>query len=202
MPPQCECGVDGTRNGAQHPFAAEARGLLRGLAQSHSLVAYSKPEDGDESGKDYDVSGRLSVSLLQRQQVPKQADFYLCGPPVFLRDFTADLKSWGVGDSCIQPAAAPEVFGAESSITPGIASQPLVSPHPPAENIRRGPEDFVHMQRSYSAVERAVWKSSRIRGSLRYFRQVVVPDGCLPLMRVRIDRWKDLLRARAARSAG
>ncbi|MGA7107329.1 MAG: MOSC and FAD-binding oxidoreductase domain-containing protein [Terracidiphilus sp.] len=126
----------GTRNGAQHPFAAEARGLLRGLAQSHSLVAYSKPEDGDESGKDYDVSGRLSVSLLQRQQVPKQADFYLCGPPVFLRDFTADLKSWGVGDSCIHS----EVFGAESSITPGIASQPLVSPHPPAENIGAGPK--------------------------------------------------------------
>ena len=126
----------GTRNGTQHPFAAEARGLLRGLPQSHSLVAYSKPEDGDESGKDYDVSGRLSLSLLQRLQVPKEADFYLCGPPVFLRDFTADLKSWGVRDSCIHS----EVFGAESSITPGIASQPFVSPHPPAENIGAGPK--------------------------------------------------------------
>ena len=126
----------GTRNGTQHPFAAEARALLSGLPHSHSFIAYSKPEDGDQSGKDYDVSGRLNLSSLQRLQVPKEADFYLCGPPAFLGGFTADLKSWGVPYSCIHS----EVFGAESSITPGIASTTSVSPHPPAESIGTGPK--------------------------------------------------------------
>jgi ferredoxin-NADP reductase/MOSC domain-containing protein YiiM/ferredoxin len=126
----------GARNGAEHPFAAEVRSLLSSLPRSHSFVAYSKPEDGDQSGKDYDISGHLNLSSLQQLQVPKEADFYLCGPPAFLADFTADLKSWGVPGSLIHS----EVFGAESSITPGITSTPFVSPHPPAESVGTGPK--------------------------------------------------------------
>jgi len=126
----------GARNGSEHPFAGEVRGLLKGLPQSHSLVAYSKPEDGDQPGRDYDVSGRLNISLLQQFQVPKEADFYLCGPPGFLGVFTADLKSWGVPVSCIHS----EVFGSGPSVTPGIASTTSVSPHPPTESIGAGPK--------------------------------------------------------------
>jgi ferredoxin-NADP reductase/MOSC domain-containing protein YiiM/ferredoxin len=126
----------GTRSGKAHPFAAEARGLLSGLPQSRSLVAYSKPENGDELGGDYDVSGHLNLSSLQQLQVPKDSDFYLCGPPAFLADFTADLKSWGVVDSCIHS----EVFGTELSITPGIVNTTTVSPHLSAENAGTGPK--------------------------------------------------------------
>jgi ferredoxin-NADP reductase/MOSC domain-containing protein YiiM/ferredoxin len=126
----------GTRNGAEHPFAAEVRSLLRGLPYGHSFIAYSEPEDGDQAGKDYDVSGRLNLSSLKQLQVPTEADFYLCGPAAFLRDFTADLKSWGVHDFCIHS----EVFGAESSRTPGIARTTSVSPHPPVESVGAGPK--------------------------------------------------------------
>ena len=127
----CYCA----RNGREHPFAAEARGLLSGLPQSHSLVAYSKPDAGDQPGKDYDVSGHLDLSLLQQRHVPKEADFYLCGPGTFLADFAADLKSWGVPASCIHS----EVFGAGTSFTPGIANTAPVSPHPPVESVGGGP---------------------------------------------------------------
>jgi ferredoxin-NADP reductase/MOSC domain-containing protein YiiM/ferredoxin len=126
----------GARNGAEHPFAAEARDLLAGLPRGRSFVAYSRPENGDRPGKDYDLSGHLSLSSLQQLRVPKEADFYLCGPAAFLDDLTADLKSWGVPDSCIHS----EVFGAGSSMTPGIASTPSVSPHPPAEGVGAGPK--------------------------------------------------------------
>jgi len=126
----------GARNGAEHPFAAEARALLSGLPHGHSFVAYSMPEEGDEPGKDYDVSGHLKLSSLQQLRVPMAADFYLCGPVAFLRDFTSDLKSWGVPNSSIHS----EIFGAESSITPGIASTTSVSPHPPAESVGAGPK--------------------------------------------------------------
>jgi ferredoxin len=126
----------GARNGREHPFAAETRGLLASLPRSHAFVAYSKPEDGDQPGKDYDVSGYMNLASLQSLPIPKDADFYLCGPSGFLRDFTADLKSWGVPASGIHS----EIFGAESSITPGIASTTFVAPHPPAASVGAGPK--------------------------------------------------------------
>jgi len=125
----------GARNGPDHPFAAEVRNLLSKLPLSHSIVAYSNPEDGDRLGKDYDVRGRLSLSSLQRFHVPKEANFYLCGPATFLANFTADLKSWGVPPSCIHS----EVFGAGPSITPGVTSTRSVSPHSPAGKVGVGP---------------------------------------------------------------
>ena len=124
-----------TRNGREHPFAAETRTLLNGLPRGHTFVVYSKPEDADRQGRDYDASGHLTISLLQRLQVPKEADYYLCGPAAFLSDFTAELKSWGVPDSSIHS----EKFGAESAITPGIASAASIPPHPPSGTAGAGP---------------------------------------------------------------
>ncbi len=126
----------GARNGKEHPFAAEARNLLNGLPHGHSFIAYSKPEEGDQPGKDYDAQGHLNLSSLQQLGVPQTADFYLCGPAAFLADITAALKSWGVPDSCIHS----ETFGAGPSITPGIASIPPRTPHPPAGSVGIGPE--------------------------------------------------------------
>ena len=126
----------GTRNGAEHPFAMEVRGLLSALPGSHSLVAYSKPGEADRQGTDYNVSGHLTLSLLQQNNVPKEADFYLCGPAGFMDDFSADLKAWGVPDSCIHT----EAFGAGSSVTPGITSTRQGPAHPPADSIGAGPK--------------------------------------------------------------
>jgi ferredoxin-NADP reductase/MOSC domain-containing protein YiiM/ferredoxin len=125
----------GARNGAEHPFAAEARKLLDMLPHKRSLIAYSKPEDGDRLGRDYDVQGRLNLSSLQKLDVPKDADFYLCGPAAFLTELTAGLQSWGVTGGRIHS----ETFGAGSSITPGIASAPAKTPHQPAGALGTGP---------------------------------------------------------------
>ncbi len=125
----------GARNGKEHPFAAEARNLLSVLPHGHSLIAYSKPEEADQPGTDYDTLGHLNLSLLQQRGVPQTADFYLCGPATFLADLSAELKSWGVPDSCIHS----EAFGAGPSITPGIASSTPRAPHAPAGEIGTGP---------------------------------------------------------------
>ena len=184
----------GTHNGREHPFAAEARALLNSLPRSHAFVAYSKPEDADQQGQDYDALGHLTISLLQRLQVPKDADFYLCGPTAFLSDFTTELKSWSVPDSRIHA----ERFGAESSITLGIASTTSIPPHSTFRKRGRRPDGFLHTQWSYGAVDLPVWKSPRIRGGLRYPCQMVLSDWRLPHVRVRVDRWKDRLRTRAS----
>jgi ferredoxin-NADP reductase len=125
----------GARNRKEHPFAAEAQNVIRGIPHSHSFVAYSKPEATDVLGSDYDAVGHLSLASLQNLGLPQNADFYLCGPPAFLDELPTALKSWGVSESRIHM----ETFGAESSLTPGIASTSSRPPHPPAENVGAGP---------------------------------------------------------------
>jgi ferredoxin-NADP reductase/MOSC domain-containing protein YiiM/ferredoxin len=126
----------GARNGKEHPFAAEVRSLLKDLPQGHSIVVYSQPEDADQQGRDYDAKGHLSLSLLEERNVPKIADFYLCGPTGFLKELTSGLESWGVPHSSIHS----ETFGAGPAITPGIAPAALRTPHPPPEPTGTGPQ--------------------------------------------------------------
>ena len=155
----------GTRNGREHPFAAETRALLQGLPRSHAFVTYSKPEDRDRQDQDYDAQGHLNLSSLQQLQVPKEADFYLCGPTTFLSDLTEKLLSWGVS----APRIHSERFGAESSITPGIAQTAIVPPHPPTGSVGDGP--MVSFTRSGLVVP---W-SSRYRSLLDFAEACDVP---------------------------
>ncbi|HEY0759222.1 MAG TPA: MOSC and FAD-binding oxidoreductase domain-containing protein [Acidisarcina sp.] len=117
----------GARNGKEHPFLDEVQRLLLSLAHSHSFVTYSKPGAEDHAGKDYDVSGRLSLAELQKRDLPMIADYYLCGPAAFLTGMTADLKAWGVSVGQIHA----ETFGAETPITPGIERSSGRAPHAP-----------------------------------------------------------------------
>ena len=126
----------GARNGANHPFAQESRGLLSSLPGSHTYVAYSKPGPNDLVGKDYDAPGHLNVPGLKQLGVPRDADFYLCGPSSFLSNILASLKDWGVPASRVHT----EIFGAEPPITPGIAALPKRPAHPPAGPPGPGPQ--------------------------------------------------------------
>src|SRR5450631_4121013 len=74
----------GTRSGREHPFAAETRGLLEALAHRHSYVCYSAPEPADRPDVDFDAAGRLNVRVLQQLNVPRNGDFYICGPATFM----------------------------------------------------------------------------------------------------------------------
>ena len=64
-----------------------------------------------------------------RSGSPARADFYLCGPPAFLRELTGALLGWGVAPERLHR----EVFGPEPR---GDAPDP----HPPAGPPGRGPE--------------------------------------------------------------
>jgi ferredoxin-NADP reductase/MOSC domain-containing protein YiiM len=127
--------IYGTRNGREHPFAAEARALIDKLPRAHSLIAYSNPDRNDRIGENYEIVGHLDVSSLQNFQVPKQADFYLCGPGAFLTGLSAELKSWGVPESSIHS----ETFGSGPALTPGIASTTPKAAHQPSGMPGAGP---------------------------------------------------------------
>jgi ferredoxin-NADP reductase/MOSC domain-containing protein YiiM/ferredoxin len=130
--------IYGARNRAEHPFAKESRGLLQTLVNSRSHIVYSEPNSNsnDELGVDYDSAGHVDTPLLDRLGVGRDADFYLCGPPSFLRDLTAGLKTWGADSKRIHQ----EVFGPEAPKTPGIARSSHPPAHAPAGEPGTGPQ--------------------------------------------------------------
>jgi ferredoxin-NADP reductase len=125
----------GARNRNEHPFAEESRKLIRELARGKSHIVYSKPEHEDQLGLDYDSAGHINLPLLERLGVARTADYYLCGPPSFLRSLTSGLGEWGVASTRIHT----EVFGPEESLTPGIARPTRGPAHLPSGSPGLGP---------------------------------------------------------------
>jgi len=129
--------LHGARCGAEHAFARDARALVARLPRGHLHVRYSKPAPGDVLGRDYDAPGRLSADALAELGVPREADFFLCGPPGFMTDLLAGLIAWGVAPARIHT----EVFGAADLRAPAVVSgRPHRAPHPPAGPPGRGPQ--------------------------------------------------------------
>jgi ferredoxin-NADP reductase len=119
----------GARDRANHPFAAESRALLRALPNAHVHVRYSRPAPTDRPGVDFDAPGHLTISVFEEIGVPRDADFYLCGPAGFLRDLATGLVRHGVDAARVHR----ELFGPEPRAD-------LPPPHPPAGSAGDGPE--------------------------------------------------------------
>jgi MOSC domain-containing protein YiiM/ferredoxin-NADP reductase len=143
--------IYGARDGGEHPFAEETRTLLEAVPRSRSHVRYSSPGPADRPAVDFDAPGRLNVHVLRELDVPRDADFYLCGPPAFMSEFTLDLKAWGVAVNRIHT----EIFGSGPSKTPGVAAGPHRPPHLPDGPDGAGP--LVSFARSNLSVR---WSSA------------------------------------------
>lgn len=127
--------IYGARNGREHPFAKEAHALVNALAHGHSHIRYSAPDAEDQSGVAFDARGRLDIAMLKELNVPRDADFFICGPTAFMSDLTAGLAAWGIAADRIHT----ELFGAGPGSTPGIAADPRRSPHLPDGPAGTGP---------------------------------------------------------------
>jgi MOSC domain-containing protein YiiM/ferredoxin-NADP reductase len=125
----------GTRNGRERPFAEETRGLLTTLAHRHSYICYSSPDPEDRLNVDFDAPGHLNMGVIQELNLPRNGDFYICGPSTFMSDLTAGLTALGVVPDHIHT----EMFGSGPSMTPGIAASPRRPPHLPAGPPGSGP---------------------------------------------------------------
>jgi len=125
----------GSRNRHDHPFAQESRDVLHVLPHCRSRILYSRPGPEDRLGLEFDATGRLGIAVLEGLGVPRDADFYLCGPSAFLDDLTAGLAAWGVATNRIHK----EIFGPGESLTPGISAEPARPVHAPAGPAGRGP---------------------------------------------------------------
>jgi ferredoxin-NADP reductase/MOSC domain-containing protein YiiM/ferredoxin len=127
--------LHGARSGRELAFAAEARELLAALANVHVHVYFSRPDQADVEGRDFDGAGRLSAALLTELELPRDADAYLCGPRPFMDEISAGLAAIGLGAAKIHT----EPFGPAPGLTPGIAPTPAREPHAPPGEPGNGP---------------------------------------------------------------
>ena len=128
--------IYGARDGGEHPFKEEVRALIQMLPHGRSHIRYSRPRPEDRLGADFDAPGHLSSASLQEIGVPRDADFYLCGPTSFLQDLTTGLNAWGVNSANVHT----EIFGPGEPITPGVVNAVVAPPHPPAGLVGEGPQ--------------------------------------------------------------
>jgi ferredoxin-NADP reductase/MOSC domain-containing protein YiiM/ferredoxin len=126
--------IYGAHNRVEHPFAEESRSLLKQLSRGRGYVVYSKPTENDKIGADFDASGHIDTPLLERIGVPRDGDYYLCGPSSFLQNMRDGLQKWGVLGADVHT----EIFGSLEAITPGMA-QVNHTPHLPQGAPGSGP---------------------------------------------------------------
>jgi MOSC domain-containing protein YiiM/ferredoxin-NADP reductase/ferredoxin len=149
-----------------HPFATEARGLLGALTHSRSYVCFSRPGASDKAGLDFDSTGHLSRSVLEKVGIPRTADVYLCGPTRFMTDMKEALASLGVPAEQVYA----ETFNGGEPMMPGVVGGTLTAPHMPKNDANTGP--LVSFARSGIA---AHWNPSSYRSILELAEACDVP---------------------------
>ena len=76
-------------------------------------IRYSRPASGDVEGRDYDSRGHIDIDLLKQLLPFDDYEFYLCGPPPFMKSLYCGLLSLGVAESRIHY----EFFGPGAALT-------------------------------------------------------------------------------------
>jgi len=107
---------------------------LKQLSRGRGYIVYSRPAATDQVGADFDAPGHIDTALLERIGVPRNSDFYLCGPSSFLQNMRDGLGNWGV----LAENVHTEIFGSLEAITPGMA-QVVHTPHSPQGPPGSGP---------------------------------------------------------------
>jgi len=93
--------IHGVRNGAEHAFGRHVRQLADKHTNIGVHVAYLEPRPEDKPGRDYDSSGIITIDLLRPLLPGPACDFYLCGPPPFMKALYNALLDWGADEDRI-----------------------------------------------------------------------------------------------------
>jgi ferredoxin-NADP reductase/MOSC domain-containing protein YiiM len=154
------------RDRQHHPFAGEARRLMRTLTHGRSYVCYTRPGARDKTGDDFNTTGRFSQSVFDEVGLPRDADVYLCGPTRFMADMKEALSTLGVAPDRVHV----ELFSGSESMTPGVVGASARAPHTPNDDADTGP--VVSFARSGIA---AHWKASAYQSILELAEACDVP---------------------------
>lgn len=105
--------IHSSRRPEEHPLAAEAHELLSSLPHAVERIFYSARD------------GRLTKDKLVDLALPVDATAYICGPESFMADMREGLSAVGISE------IHTELFGALSSLNPGIVGETVRPPHQP-----------------------------------------------------------------------
>jgi uncharacterized protein len=86
----------GVRNSSEHAFQRTLKDLAAQSPQLHLNMVYSKPNPTDQLGADYQHTGHIDVTLLQRTLLHGRHAFYVCGPSTMMESLVPALSQWGV----------------------------------------------------------------------------------------------------------
>ena len=93
--------IHGTRNGREHAMGAHVRRLVEEFDNVHVHIRYSEPGPDDKDGRDYDSPGRIDMDLLKLVLPFDDYDFFMCGPPPFMKSLYCGLLSLGMSEERI-----------------------------------------------------------------------------------------------------
>ncbi len=113
----------GLRHSREHAFRSWLEQQAAAHPHFHLTIACSRPEPGDEPGRDFQHLGHIDVELLRRTLPAGRHRFYLCGPPAMLVSVLPALRGWGVApDDICHEAFGPASGDAPAAVTPSPAA--------------------------------------------------------------------------------
>jgi nitric oxide dioxygenase len=104
--------VQAVLNSSAHTFKSEIKKIAEEYKDVETAVFYSEPLDRDKLGIDYDYLGFVSKEWME-ENLPKDGEFYFCGPLGFMKHIYKALKNMGIKESSIYY----EVFGPSADLS-------------------------------------------------------------------------------------
>ncbi|TPL88414.1 2Fe-2S iron-sulfur cluster binding domain-containing protein [Mesorhizobium sp. B2-3-13] len=144
--------IHACENGDVHALRDEVTGLVATRPGLTAHYCYRSPSERDNAEQHFHSEGMISRSVLQRLLPLDDYDFYLCGPPPFMKAIYAMLRELGVPKHRI----AYEFFGPATVLEPDAVRTPAVV----AQTARIAPaaeETIVEFRKSGL---KAVWDGS------------------------------------------
>ena len=93
--------IYGVSDGADHPFKNYLKQASQAVENFHVVNCYAHPRAEDQAGVDYQVNGYASVELIKKLLPNNHCQFYMCGPPPFMKSLYNGLTEWLVPDERI-----------------------------------------------------------------------------------------------------
>lgn len=97
-------------NSKNYSFKEELE--LKNKGAFKKTIFFTRPLENEKEGKDFDVKGRISEKWM-RENLPKDGEFYFCGPIPFMKNIYQILISMGIQKEQINY----EMFGPGADIT-------------------------------------------------------------------------------------
>ena len=100
----------GVRNSSEHIMKEHIQELASKHENLQLHVCYSRADENDVEGVDYQHAARVDIKLLRLTLPIKQFQFYICGPKPMMETIVPALENWGVPEHQIHY----ETFGPAS----------------------------------------------------------------------------------------